>query len=193
MTQPASVRSALTGIIISGAFGLAWALWGASGLSGGASVAVRIVGVILGVILISRSARLRRSTPAATRSVFATPSYRRVVAVEVIALVAGTVTLGATGNKNYISPWVAAVVGVHFLPFGRLFSPIYYPLAAMVILAALAGTVVGLAGGGLHAIEATTGLIAAASMLAAGGTRLVKIGTAASKAHDLQTPGPASG
>ncbi len=167
-------RGALTGAIISGIFGIGWAEWGASGLSGNPSKAVRIVGIVFGVIIIARSARLRRSAPSRSESMFASRGYRLVVVGEVVAIAVGAAILSATGHSGYVCAWVAAVVGVHFLAFAHLFDPFFGWLGGALIIASVAGTAVGVAaGGGTDRVEATTGLIAAASLFAAAGWRLL--------------------
>ena len=105
---------------------------------------------------------------------FSSPSYRRIAIAEVVALFGGAALLGATGRHEYVIAWFATVVGVHFLAFGRLFFAGFYWLGTALIAAGLAGTVVGLAGGGLGGIEVTTGLIAAASLFVAGGSTVAR-------------------
>lgn len=180
MKQAGVDRPTLTGVMICGIFGIAWAAWGASGLSSATAIVVRIVGVLLGVLIIIRSARLRRSAPAGRESMFKSSRYWLVLAAEIAAIAAGAVILRATGHQAYISPWIAMVVGVHFLGFGRLFAAAFYAVGAAVIIAAIAGAAVGLAGAGTHGIEATTGLITAASLFAAGGWRLAQADIATS-------------
>jgi hypothetical protein len=101
------------------------------------------------------------------------PSYRRIAIAEVAALIGGAALLGATGQHAYVIAWFAAVVGVHFLAFGRLFFAGFYWLGMAFIAARIAGTAVGLAGGGLGGIEVTTGLIAAASLFVGGGSTVI--------------------
>ena len=57
---------ALTGAMVAGGFGIAWAQWGASGLTGGPGAAVRVGGFVVGVLILLGSARLQR--PAARAS-----------------------------------------------------------------------------------------------------------------------------
>src|ERR1035437_1616602 len=102
------------------------------------------------------------------------PTYRRIVVLEVVALFGGATLLGATGHHEYVIAWFATVVGVHFLAFGRLFFAGFYWLGTSMIAAGSAGAIVGLAGGGLGGIEATSGLIAAASLFAAGGSTVAR-------------------
>lgn len=127
-------RDALVGAMIAGIFGLAWTQWGASGLSGPISVAVRIVGIVIGLVIVFRSARQRRSAARApdsgsdapdsggSGSMFASPAYRIAVALELVALFGGSAILGVTGHGEYVVAWVATVVGVHFLAFGGCFG-----------------------------------------------------------------------
>ena len=165
-------RGVLTGALIYGIFGIAWAEWGASGLSGGVAEAFRIVGIVVGVVVIARSVRLRRSLPTGSPTMFASSTYWWVVALEVAALIGGNAALGVTGHGGYVAAWVAFVVGAHFMAFGRFFHGGFYRLGTAILLGALAGTAVGLTGGGADGIEATTGLIAATSLLAAGMSRV---------------------
>jgi hypothetical protein len=73
---------------------------------------------------------------------FRSRGYVLWVAAELVALVVGNVILGATGHGAYVAAFVgAAVVGVAF----------------------------GVADGTRQAVEASTGLIAAASLFVAGG------------------------
>jgi hypothetical protein len=173
--------AALTGAIVAGAFGIAWTLWGASGLAGGPAVAVRGGGIVIGALILVGGVllqrRARRATPVGRRpssggwsgSMFSARGYRLVVALEVIALVVGGALLGATGYSEYTIAWFAGVVGVHFLVFGRRFWNGFYWLGAALLAAGAAGAIVGLAGGGSGAIRAVSGLMAAASLFAAGG------------------------
>jgi hypothetical protein len=82
--------------------------------------------------------------------------------------------LGVIGHREYIVAWVAAVVGVHVLGFGRHFWVGFYWLGAALIAAGIVGAMVGLVGGSAGAIKATAGLIAAASLFVAGASTIVK-------------------
>ncbi|MBV9422102.1 MAG: hypothetical protein JOZ98_04280 [Solirubrobacterales bacterium] len=73
--------------------------------------------IVLGSALLQRLARgadraARGADPRArSGSLFSSPAYRRVVALEVIALVGGGVLLGSTGHGEYTIAWFAGVVG----------------------------------------------------------------------------------
>jgi hypothetical protein len=135
--------------------------WGASGLTGEPAVAVRVIGFVIGVLILLGSALLQRRArragaagQAGSRSVFASTGYRLVGAGEVIALVGGGVLLRTTGHSEYTVAWYACVVGVHFVVFGRLFWAGFYWLGTALVAAGFAGAVVGFAGGGSGAIRA---------------------------------------
>ncbi len=184
-------RGALTACVIAAAFGIAWTLWGASGLPAVAQGAVRGTGIVVGVLIIIRSVRLRRAAPLARESLVRSPSYRGVVAAEAIAIVGGDAALAASGHLEYVAAWVAGVVGIHFLAFGRLISTFYYPVGIAVTIAGIAGAAVGASGGGRGGIEATSGLIAAITLLAGSGYRAFSTARPArlSPSHTSQQPG----
>jgi hypothetical protein len=165
----------LTASIITAAFGIGWALWGASGLPAAAQDAVVAAGVVAGVIIIGRAVRLRRTAPEPAASMFRSRPYRLVVAAEAVAIAAGLAGLAVAGASQYITAWVAIVVGVHFLAFGRFISAFYYPLGAIVTAGGVAGIAVGAAGGSVGAVAATAGLTAAASLLAASAARVFRV------------------
>jgi hypothetical protein len=155
--------------MVSAAFALAWAIWGASGLSSGAAWVIRVLAVLAGLSLIARASVLRRSSPPGTHedSLFFSPEYRRIVTVEVIALFGGAAVLSATGETAYTIAWFALIVGAHFVAFGHAFWAGYYVIGVVLIGGALAGAITGLAGGSTAVIRAVTGFIAAADLFLA--------------------------
>lgn len=182
--EAVSNAGALTGAMISGGFGIAWGLWGASGLSRAVAAPVRVAAIVIGLLILLGAVLQRRALPAgeaergdaevgASGSVFSSPGYRRVVALEVIALLAGAAALGVTGHSEYTVAWFAGVVGAHFVVFGRLFWAGYYLLGVALLAGGVAGALVGLAGGDSAAIRAVSGLTASASLLAAGSWTVV--------------------
>jgi hypothetical protein len=173
-------RGALVGTAISALFGVVWIHWAASGLNGTAAMTVRVVGSAIGAVILFRTAQLwssvrRPSRPAAiapsrssVASMFSSRGYLAVVAVQAVSIGAGNKLLAATGHGDYAIAWTAAVVGSHFLALGRLFFAGFYWLGSALIVAGMAGTVVGLAGGGSAGIGTTAGLTGAASLFVAG-------------------------
>jgi hypothetical protein len=169
-------REALVGVAIAGGFGIGWAFWAASGLSGEAAAVVRIAGVVIGVVIVAGALfRHGAARPrSASRSMFRSRGYLVWVAAELLALVVGNAVLGATGHSAYVAAWTALVVGVHFIGLGRLFAPVFSWLGVAFIGAAIAGAAAGTASGSRQAVEASTGLIAAASLFAAGAWGLLE-------------------
>lgn len=175
--------------MIAGGFGTAWTFWAASGMTATAATAARIVGVVIGVLVVAGAGRrwhAARSDGGAPRhrsaSMFGSRGYQLSVTAEVVALFVGNAVLGATGHSGYVAAWTALVVGVHFLGFGRLFTPMFYWLAAAFLVAALAGAAAGAASGSTRTVEASTGLIAAASLFLAGGWGLLPLDSSGTRA-----------
>ena len=111
---------------------------------------------VVGLVILFWSAPLRRTArDNGSGSMFSSPSYRRIAIAEVVAVIGGAALLGATGQHAYVIAWFPSVVGLHFLALGRLFFAGFYWLGTAFIAAGIAGTAVGLAGGGLGGIEAT--------------------------------------
>jgi len=167
-------REALVGVAIAGGFGIGWAFWAASGLTGDAAAAVRIAGIVIGALIVAGALWRQHAVGAGDGeprrdSMFRSRGYVLWVGAEVVALVAGNAILGATGHGAYIAAWTALVVGVHFLGFGRLFVAMFYWVGAAFVGAAVVGAAFGVADGTRQAVEASTGLIAAASLFVAGG------------------------
>ena len=176
-------RDVLTASVVSAAFGIAWALAGASGLPAGAQAAVRGLGIVIGLVIIVRAMRLRRSAPVPATPGFRSRQYSTVVAAEVAALIAGLIALALTGNVRYLAAWFAVVVGVHFVAFGRFFSRMYYALGAIVTAGGVVAAIIGVAGGSAAQIGATAGLVAAASMFTAAAWRIFPHGPFTATRH----------
>lgn len=143
----------LIGGIVSAGFGAGWAVGCGSALAGvsrAIGLVVGAVGVLAGVVLIVLAARLLAHRRRARRldgeterppSMFASRGYRVIVAIEVVAIVAAGPVLGAFGLGAYTVIWIAFVVGVHFLGFGRLFWRGFYLIGAVMVLAAVVALV----------------------------------------------------
>jgi hypothetical protein len=64
--------------------------------------------------------------------------FNVVLAIEVAAIFLGGPILGHFQRKDLIPRWVDLVVGIHFLPLGKLFKlPLYYATAAAMVLSSL--------------------------------------------------------
>jgi hypothetical protein len=169
-------RGALIGAAISSAFGGLWAVWGAGGLTGTARPVLVSVGVVLGLAVAVAAVVLARRAPAGGAgdgSMFASRSYRVIVAAEVVAIVVGNVALGRTGLGAYVIAWTAFVVGVHFLAFGRAFDHVFTTIGALMISGAVLGVIVGAVGGGDDRVLLVTGLVSAVVLLGAGSRTVI--------------------
>jgi hypothetical protein len=67
--------------------------------------------------------------------------YNRIVAAEVMLLMAGAAVLAAIGLSAWIPTWLCAGVGIHFLPASRLFETPFLGLIGLTITAASASAV----------------------------------------------------
>jgi hypothetical protein len=91
---------------------------------------------------------------------------------EVVALFGGGAALNVTGHPGYVIAWFAAVVGAHFLAFGRYFWVGFRWLGVAMIAAAIVGAVVGAITTDVDATALVAGFGSAASLFAAGGSTL---------------------
>ena len=76
------------------------------------------------------------------------PAVRRgywlIVGVEVAACALGVAALAIAGKPDYFPAWILLVVGVHFVPLGRLFGIVeLYPAGLAASAAAIAAAVTG--------------------------------------------------
>jgi hypothetical protein len=106
---------------------------------------------------------------------FASSSFRRVVAGEIVAIIVGSAALSASGHSLYVAAWVSAVVGGHFLAFGRLLAHFYYWVGALLLVGAVGGGVAGWHTASAGTVEATTGIIAAVTLLGTATWRIQQI------------------
>ena len=85
-----------------------------------------------------------RGTATATRDQRVNRRYGIIVGVEFAAIALGAVALGLAGRPAYTAPWILLVVGVHFVPLGRLFGSVDLLWSGAVLCAvAVAATVTG--------------------------------------------------
>ena len=81
------------------------------------------------------------------------------VALEAVALVAGSRLLADQGRAAYGVAWVAFVVGFHFLPFAWAFrTPSFLPLGLLLMALGVVGAGLGVAGTGAEAVALASGV-----------------------------------
>jgi hypothetical protein len=70
--------------------------------------------------------------------------YGITVGAEVAAIALGAVGLALAGRPAYTAPWILLVVGVHFVPLGRMFGSVDLLWSGLVLCAvAIASAVTG--------------------------------------------------
>jgi hypothetical protein len=85
-----------------------------------------------------------RGTATAMQDERVSRRYGITVGVEVAAIALGAVGLGLGGQPAYTAPWILLVVGVHFVPLGRLFDSVDLLWSGLVLCAvAVAAAVTG--------------------------------------------------
>lgn len=156
-------------------FGLIFVEADLSGLSSGVQTTVRIVALIVALALFSVINRARRAA-GATRGEFGR-QYWTIVAVEVVALLAGIVVINSVfGAHELTVPWIAVVVGVHFFAFIRLWgSRVYLVLGVVVTLLGVAGFVVYALGGSLLTIRLVSGICSGIVLYLAAANSLLRM------------------
>lgn len=136
---------AITALVLSVA-AMAWFGWGQAQPPAGwsapliAGSCVSIAAVLLAGVTAWRYRRDEQlmNDPAVRRG------YWLIVSVEVAACALGVAVLAATGQAAYFPAWILLVVGVHFLPLGRLFRIAeLYPAGLAASAAAGAAAVTG--------------------------------------------------
>ncbi|MEO5678818.1 MAG: hypothetical protein ABIS47_04030 [Acidimicrobiales bacterium] len=172
-------RESHLGVVIAAVAGTAWAQWGASGVGGAVGWAIRLAGILVGLVIVIGSGRRWRRVAEAghprpaprsgSKPIFPSPGFIVVNVLQVVALAGGARILTAAGHPDYLIAWSATVVGLHFLALSRLSLPGLSWLGAALITAGAAGLAVGVCGGGPGGIKVASGLMAATSLFAAGG------------------------
>jgi hypothetical protein len=143
---PGTPRDLAVTALILGIAAMMWFGWGQAQPPAGWSVPLRVgtfVAIVVAGFAGSIVPRFRGgATAMAERRV--RRSYGITVGIEVAACGLGAAGLGIAGHSPYIAPWILLVVGVHFVPLGRLFGESQLLWAALALLAvAVAATVTG--------------------------------------------------
>ena len=158
------------GAIACWAFGVAWAIWGISGLEAGVTLAIVTI-VALALAVIAGVIAFRRGGDRDDRQPKQLPAnwqrrYNLRVAAEFVIIFLTSLALGRAGYPELIPVAVCLIVGVHFFPLAGIFDMAPYRWTAIALC------IVAIAGGGLLAVisstnvRATVGLAAAAVLWA---------------------------
>jgi hypothetical protein len=138
------------GALIGAIAGLVFILINAGALPRGWSLGLRGAGTTLFVAVLWVSV-LRRDGEHPDQPSPTAPAWRvywSMVAFEVVLLTVGVHVLTRLGRPELTVPWVALIVGVHFLPFARAFGAAVFRVLGLVliVLAALGGCLAVLVG-----------------------------------------------
>lgn len=95
-------------------------------------------------------------------------TYWAVVVAEAVALFAGLFVMNRTGYADYGVAWVATLVGLHFLPLGRLWrEPVHYVTGVLMTALGVTGLILALADTTPWVVSGASGVGAGAVLLAA--------------------------
>lgn len=179
-------RTAANAAAIEGFFAAMWFGWGQEGPPDGVSI-ILVVGFFLAVIVFIGglgSAYSARGEPDPLAGGGAGRKYGITVATEFGLIGLGAVILGTTGHADFVAAWICVVVGVHFVPLGRVFPGIgMVTLAAVVTAVGIVAVAVGVTTDLLP--STITGLGAGTCLLVHGGSLLIRRGVPSPR-----TPGP---
>lgn len=158
------------GLLIGAVGGTAFVVLNALRLpvAAGAPLAVLAVGAFVGLVVLVRRRRGGAGVggPGDGGGMYGR-GYRIVVAAEVVAVVAGVVVLGRLGLGLAVLPWVAFVVGVHFVALGSVWrQPSLGVVGAVVAVAGAVGFALALAGAPDPAIAVAAGIVPGVALLA---------------------------
>lgn len=165
-----------TGLLIGLVFGLVFVEVNSGDLPYDWSFGLRAAGVMIGVMLFAGLLWRRRSLDRAeqTTDLF-NRRYWVVVAVEVVALLAGMVIINRVLDADrFIVAWIAVVVGVHFFGLGPVWRDrMLYVVGAVLALLGLAGFLIGAGGGSAAAIALVSGVGSGAALFLGVGVALL--------------------
>jgi hypothetical protein len=129
------------GAIACWAFGIAWAIWGLTGIAGGPArivvgiVALALAGATAVVVFRGDGSSRPRRLPADWQR-----RYNLLVLAEFVVIFLASLALGRTGHAELIPMAICLIVGLHFLPLAGLFDmPTYRWTAIALCLVAFAG------------------------------------------------------
>jgi hypothetical protein len=141
----ATRRDLATNALVLGAAAFVWFGWAQEGPPPGWSPLLAVgsgLGVVLAAVALVAMLRLKDGSAMSTRT--GRRTYGITVGVELLVAVAGVVPLTITGREEFISPWILAVVGLHFIPMARLFGIRLLAVAGIVLtMIAIAAAIIG--------------------------------------------------
>ncbi|HEY1180160.1 MAG TPA: hypothetical protein VGF17_28730 [Phytomonospora sp.] len=168
------LRDAAMTAVIFGFFGMAWFGWaqeappeGARKFLGAGSVAGILLAIGGGLIA------WQHWTDGSAITAETGPRFGIIVGVEVAFAALGSVILTVRKKSAYIAPWIAAVVGIHFIPLATLLkTPVLFAAGALVTIGAWAS--IRIARSRDLTVSYVTGAVTGSVLLVCGATSLVQ-------------------
>lgn len=162
------------GIMIGSSFGLAFVLANVGGLPNGLALAVRGIAILAFIGLVIRLVRMPvkatpTEAPEAGGGMFAR-RYWMVVAGEIVVGAAGVVIINAgLGWSAATVPWIALVVGGHFLLLARVWQmPEITAVGGAIALCGAAGMVLAALGVSESTVRLVSGALSGCFLLVGG-------------------------
>jgi hypothetical protein len=138
----AGLNGIAMGAIVMTGFGAIWALGGAFGFTGGASVPLIVVtlivvaGLIVAIVQLWRHAEVLPSGGDSEEAVYGDKTGRwfgLVFTIEALAIFVAARVLSISSHNTLIAPVIALIVGIHFLPLAALFRVRAYYVTGTVL------------------------------------------------------------
>ena len=134
------------GAIACWGFGIAWAIWGVTGVSGGLPLAVAgLVTLVLGIFTATIAFRSGGSPRARRLPADWQRRYNLLVLAEFVAIFLVSLALGRSGNPEAIPVAICLLVGLHFFPLTGIFdmTPYRWTAIALCLVAVIGGGLLG--------------------------------------------------
>ena len=157
------------GSIVGVVFGLVFIEVNSGELPDPWSLVVRVLGAVvaavllLGIVWVARNGQVGGEVPSGG---FAGRRYWNIVGFEGLALFGGLVLInGMIGRSEYAVPWIALVVGVHFIVLGTAWRiGLYRSLGVVQTILGLAGFVLAATGATLATIQIVAGVLSGVAL-----------------------------
>jgi hypothetical protein len=161
----------VAGLLVGVVFGLVFIEVNSGGLPGPWPLVVRVAGAVVaaallvGVVRVARKGRVEGEVPSGG---FAGRRYWNIVGLEGLALFGGLVVInGVLGHGEYAVPWIALVVGVHFVALGRAWRiGLFGALGVVQALLGLAGFVLAATGAAVATVNLVAGVLSGVALYA---------------------------
>lgn len=129
--------------IVTALFGAVWIALGVQGLPREWATLGVIAGFVLAAVLIAQVRKAAHVSANGTDSRAAKvprPGYRLIVVAEFVLAIGGVLVLQHFQLGGWWAPWVAMIVGLHFLPMAAIFrsAPFVWTAGAILAVDALA-------------------------------------------------------